>query len=141
MVVLVGAGQAGDAPMFLLLLHHLPVARIGPRRPRTRPDPVAADEPHSSCAIRTHLRERGIGAVIPNPDDQKGHRKRRGSRGGRPSAFDAQRCRGRNIVERALIEDRQRRSLATRHHELVVYRAAAVLCAVTLALKRSGDIC
>jgi hypothetical protein len=30
--------------------------------------------------IRTHLRARGIGIVIPEPDDQKPTRKRRGSR-------------------------------------------------------------
>jgi hypothetical protein len=36
-----------------------------------------------------HLRDRGITPVIPEPADQAGHRKRRGSRGGRPPAFDA----------------------------------------------------
>jgi transposase len=141
LVVLVGAGQAGDAPMFPILLHHLRVSRIGPGRPRTRPDTVAGDKAYSSRAIRTHLRERGIGACIPEPDDQKGHRKRRGSRGGRPPAFDAERYRGRNVVERAFNEDKQWRSLATRYDKLaVVYRAGAVLRAITLWLKRLRDM-
>lgn len=100
--------------------------------PGTRPIPRA---------IRTHLRERGIGACIPEPDDQKGHRKRQGSRGGRPPAFDAQRYRGRNVVERAFNEDKQWHSLATRYDKLaVVYRAGAVLRAVTVWLKRLGDM-
>ena len=55
------------------------------------PTPWRGDKAYSSRAIRTLLRERGIGACIPEPDDQKGHRKRRESRGGRPPAFDAER--------------------------------------------------
>jgi putative transposase len=38
--------------------------------------------------------------VIPEPADQIGHRKNRGSRGCRPVNFDANRYRGRNVVER-----------------------------------------
>ncbi|WP_115787442.1 transposase [Arthrobacter silvisoli] len=55
---------------------------------------------HSSKAIRTHLRERGIVAVIPQPSDQIGHRKRRGSAGGRSPAFDKDDYKGRSAVER-----------------------------------------
>ena len=69
--------------MMLPLLAGLRVGRPI-RRPRTRPDRVLADKAFSSPAIRSHLRARGIGSVIPEPDDQKAHRKRRGSRGGRP---------------------------------------------------------
>src|SRR5918993_1714546 len=42
------------------------------------------DTAYSSRAIRAHLRARGIGSVIPEPDDQKARRRRRGSSGGRP---------------------------------------------------------
>ncbi|AYA15149.1 hypothetical protein D4104_30490 [Streptomyces alfalfae] len=68
-------------------------------RPRTRPDVVLADKARSSRAIREHLRERGIRAVIPVPADQRGHRLRRGSRGGslRPRAYEQ-----RNTVERCI---------------------------------------
>ena len=41
-----------------------------------------ASSSRSSHAIRDHLRKRGIRAVIPVPADQRGHRLRRGSRGG-----------------------------------------------------------
>ncbi|WP_224390442.1 hypothetical protein [Pseudonocardia sp. ICBG1293] len=44
LVVLVGPGQAGDAPMFAHLMSHLSVGRVGPGRPRTRPERVRADK-------------------------------------------------------------------------------------------------
>ncbi|WP_254896823.1 transposase [Amycolatopsis sp. Hca4] len=100
LVTLIGPGQAGDAPMFPHLMRHLQVRRAGRGRPRTRPDRVRGDKPYSSMAIRAHLRDRGIVAVIPEQADQVGHRKRRGSRGGRPPAFDPVDYRGRNVVER-----------------------------------------
>lgn len=51
-----------------------------------------------------------------------------------PPAFDAERCRGRNLVERALNQYKRRRSLATRYDKLAAaYRAGAVLRAARLA--------
>jgi hypothetical protein len=85
--------------MMLPLLAHLRVQRtIG--RPRTRPDRVLPDKAYSSRAIRAHLGTRGIGSVIPEPDDQKAHRKRIGSSGGRPVTDDRTAYRGRNVIER-----------------------------------------
>ena len=67
--MLLTPGYAGASPMFLPLMAQLSVARpIG--RPRTRPDAVRGDKAYSSRAIRTHLCERSITAVIPEPDDQ-----------------------------------------------------------------------
>jgi hypothetical protein len=77
------AGQAGDAPAFLKVMARLRVPR-GQGRPRTRPNAVLADKAYSSRAIREHLRRRGIRTVILVPADQRSHRLRRGSRGGRP---------------------------------------------------------
>ena len=140
LVVLVGPGQAGDAPMFPVLMDHLSVARVGPGRPRTRPERVRADKAYSSRAIRTHLRDRGIVAVIPEPSDQQGNRKRRGSRGGRPVRYDIEDYKGRNVVERGFNEDKQWRGLATRYDKLALtYRGGAVLRAISLWLKRLGD--
>ena len=87
-LVLLAPGQGGDAPMFTHLMDQLKVNRAGPGRPRTRPDRVRGDKAYSSKAIRSHLHDRGIVAVIPQPADQIGHRKRRGSTRGRPPAFD-----------------------------------------------------
>jgi putative transposase len=115
LVVLVGAGQANDSPMFPVLLKHLRVARVGPGRPRTRPDRLRADKAYSSRGNRALLRVRGIVAVIPEPSDQIGHRKRRGPSGGRPPAFDSDDYRARNVVERCFNATKQWRALATRY--------------------------
>lgn len=59
---------------------------------------VLADKAYSSRAIREHLRKRGTRAVIPVPADQRRHRFRRGSRGGRPAAFDREAYKQRNTA-------------------------------------------
>ncbi|MCD1270077.1 IS5 family transposase, partial [Microbacterium sp. MEC084] len=139
LVALLTAGQAGDSPMFLPLMAHLRVARpLG--RPRTRPDAVRGDKAYSSRAIRGHLRSRGIKAVIPEPSDQQGHRKRRGSRGGRPVGLDAADYRNRNVIERRYCHIKQWRGLATRYDKLaVVYRAAVILNAVIAWTRQLSD--
>ena len=130
LVIAVAPGQSGDAPALIPLLEQLHVARPT-GRPRTRPDAVRGDKAYSSRAIRTHLRNRGIRAVIPEPSDQQGHRKRRGSHGGRPVSYDRDDYRNRNVVERRFCHLKQWRGLATRYDKLaIVYRAAAVLNAV-----------
>ena len=130
LVTLITPGQAGDSPMFLPLLANLKVERVV-GRPRTRPDSVRGDKAYSSRAIRGHLRGRGIKAVIPEPDDQKCHRQRRGSRGGRPVGLDAADYKNRNVIERRYCHMKQWRGLATRYDKYaVVYRAAVVLHAV-----------
>jgi transposase len=140
LVVLVGPGQAGDAPMFPVLMAHLRVGRRGPGRPRTRPDRVRGDKAYSSRAIRTHLRERGIIAVIPEPADQQGHRQRRGSKGGRPVGYDRDDHKGRNVIERGFNDTKEWRGLATRYDKLAItYRGGAVLRAITLWLRALGD--
>ena len=129
-MVLLTPGQAGDAPMFAPLMERLRVARAT-GRPRTRPAAVLADKAYSSRAIRGHLRRRGITAVIPEPADRVANRKRLGSRGGRQPAFDPQRYRGRNVVERRYCHLKQWRGLATRYDKhAIIYRAAIVLNAV-----------
>lgn len=139
-MVLVGPGQAHDGPVFEHLLDHLKVGRRGRGRPRTRPDRVRADKAYSSRANRARLRRRRIGAVIPEPADQVANRRRRGARGGRPPAFDAEDYRGRNVVERNFNNIKQWRGLATRYDKLaIVYRAAAVLRAITLWLPHLSD--
>lgn len=139
LVVLLTAGQAGDSPMFLPLMGQLRIAQPG-GRPRTRPDVVRGDKAYSSRAIRQHLRDRRITAVIPVPDDQKGHRLRRGSAGGRPPNFDAQTYRGRNVIERRYCDMKQWRGLATRYDKHArTYRAAIVLNAVIAWTKHLSD--
>jgi len=139
-VILVSAGQAHDGPLFEHLLAHLKVARGAGGSPRTRPQRVRADKAYSSRATRTQLRRRGIVAVIPEPSDQVAHRKRRGTRGGRPPAFDAEDYKSRNVIERNFNIVKQWRGLATRYDKLaIVYRAAAVLRAITIWLAHLSD--
>lgn len=128
------AGQDGDSPLFIPLLEQLQVGR------RTRPVAALGDKAYSSHANRAYLRQRGIEAVIAEPRDQQGNRKRRGSRGGRPPKFDADRYRGRNVIERGYCRLKQWRGLATRYDKLaVVYRAAVVLNGVIAWLNHLTD--
>ncbi|WP_374108909.1 transposase [Pseudonocardia sp. ICBG1293] len=96
----------------------------------------ATSKAYSSRAIRAHLRRRRIVAVIPEPADQQGHRKRRGTRGGRPPAFDRVDYRGRNVVERGFCEVKQWRGLATRYDKLALtYRGGVALKAIVTWLR------
>ena len=122
--------------MFAPLLAAIRVPRIGPGRPRTRPEAVLADKAYSARAHRAALRERGITAVIPEPADQAAHRRRRGSRGGRPVGYDRTAYRGRNVVERAFTQLKAWRGIATRYDKYAtVFRGAVVLAAITLWLR------
>lgn len=126
------AGQAGDAPAFAHVMARLRVPRRR-GRPRTRPDVVLADKAYSSRAIREHLRKRGIQAVIPVPADQRGHRLRRGSRGGRPPAFDREAYKQRNTVERCINRLKQWRGIATRYEKTAtIYLAGLHIAGIFL---------
>jgi transposase len=100
-------------------------------RPKTTPDVVLADKAYSSRAIRTHLRRRGIRAVIPQPSDQVAKRKRRGRSGGRPPAFDREAYKRRNTVERCINKLKQWRGLATRYDKTAtIYLAGLHVAAI-----------
>jgi transposase len=105
-------GQRGDSPVFGPLMRSLRLP-CGTGRPRTRPDRVLGDKAYSSRANRDHLRRRGIKATIAQPRDQREHRRRKGSAGGRPPAFDRVAYRDRNTVERAINLLKQNRAVAT----------------------------
>jgi len=137
LAILLTPGQAGDAPMCLPVLAAIRVGHHGPGRPRTRPDRVLGDKAYSSRAIRAHLRERGITSVIPEPDDQKGHRARRGSAGGRPVTYDRTAYRGRNVIERAFNLIKNWRALATLYDKhALTYRGGIVLAAALMWLRQ-----
>ncbi len=132
LVVLLTAGNVHDTTMFAPLLAALTVARPGPGRPRTRPDHLIADKGYSSRANRRLLRVRGIGHTIPEKTDQAIHRRRRGSAGGRPPGFHADRYARRNGIERSFGQLKQWRGIATRYDKHARNYAGAVSLAALL---------
>jgi transposase len=135
-VLAVTPGQAGDSPALQRLLAELRVPRQGAGRPRTTPEALRGDKAYSSRATRALLRSRGISAVIPEPADQIGHRKKRGSRGGRPVDFDSEDYKNRNVVERAFNKLKNWRGLATRYDKhALTYRGGMVLASIVLWLQ------
>lgn len=133
LVILVSPGQAGDSPALPLLLNELRVARVGPGRPRTRPVLLRGDKAYSAASHRDLLRRRGIKAVIPERCDQAGHRKHRGSAGGRPVSYDRGEYKSRNVVERGFQVLKQWRALATRYDKHARnYRGGLLLAAILI---------
>lgn len=118
------------------VLDALRIGRSGPGRPRTRPSRVIADKAYSSRANRGYLRRRGIAATIPEKDDQAAHRRKRGSRGGRPPAFDTETYKQRNTAERCFNKLKQHRAVATRYDKRdYVYNGTIEVASIRIWLR------
>lgn len=134
-------GQAADTKELVALLDAVGVPRpdrVG--RHRKRLDHLLADKAYGSRANRRALRARGIPHSIPERDDVKNSRVRKGSRGGRPPKFDAARYRNRNQIERGFGRRKQYRAVATRYDKLASrYQATVTIASIMDWLRATPD--
>lgn len=138
-------GQDSDTRELVRLLGAVSVGRPGGNgRPRSRLRFLCGDKGYSSAANRRALRRRKIPHAIPEREDQKANRARKGPRGGRPPTFSQDRYHDRNLVERLMNRRKQFRAVATRYDKLGHrYRATVQIADIFIWLRakpdRSGD--
>jgi transposase len=135
------AGHRHDSTAFTAVMDGIRICRTGRGRPRTTPghllcDKAFSNKAFSNKAIRGQCRRRGITATIPEKTDQTRHRAKRGSRGGRPPAFDPERYKQRNTAERCINKLTGFRAVATRYDKRdFMYQATIDVASIRIWLK------
>ena len=126
-------GQAGDNPQLVPLLDDWLSQRPPAQRPRIR---LLADKAYSHASTRTELRQRRVRHTIPERSDQREYRSSKGSKGGRPPAFDPKLYAQRNTVERGFGRLKQWRGVATRYDKYALTFLGGVLLAAILQYRQ-----
>lgn len=94
---------------------------------------LLADKAYSHPSTRAYLRKAKITHTIPERCDQIAHRKRKGSAGGRPPAFDPKIYRHRNTIERGFNRFKHWRGIATRYDKYALtYLGGLTLAAIII---------
>ncbi|MGG8365036.1 IS5 family transposase [Streptomyces lividans] len=127
----VTGGNANGCTRFTAVMEGIRVPRLGPGRPRVRPDHVLGDKGYSSNDPRLAPPPRHT-SHDPGTADQIANRARRGNRGGRPPTFDREAYKHRNVVERCFNRLKQWRGIATRYDKSAQSYEAAVTLASLL---------
>lgn len=109
----VSAGHRHDSAFFAEVLSSVSVPQDR-GRPKTRPEVVIADKGYDGAPIRSYLRKRAIGAVIPLKELKQGARRRK--RGPRPK-LDVKSYKKRNVIERLIGHLKNCRRIATRYEK------------------------
>jgi transposase len=136
LALLITPGQWGDSPQLIPVLERIQVKRPGGGRPRTRLDHLGSDKAYSSRRNRRYLRRRQIKHTIPEPKDQRANRRRRGSKGGRPTGFDKEMYQRRNEVERTINQLKHSRAVATRYDKRAyVFHSTVTTASIRLWIK------
>lgn len=92
-------------------------------RPKSRPKRRAGDKGYSSGKIRSFLKDRGIGAIIPPKDNEK-------ARHDPEVKFDKESYKRRSIVEQTIGWRKECRRIGTRFEKLAINFLAIVKLAM-----------
>src|SRR5262245_16151461 len=138
LAVVVSEGQRHDSTQLEAVLDRIRVPRQGKDgrrrrgRPRKRPQRLLLDKGYAYPKCRRALRRRGIPSMIPERQDQRQHRLKQGSRGGRPCRFSREEYRQRAWIERLINRLKQWRRIATRYEKRAQNYQAFVLIGCVL---------
>jgi transposase len=113
-------GQAHESKHFEAVIEKIEI-KSGQGRPRKKPENLAGDKGYSCNRIRSWLKSKKIGDVIPTKDTEE-----------RKPDFDKELYRQRNFVERCIGWLKESRRIATRFEKLAIHFAGMLRLAMVL---------